>query len=443
MRRSSILLLLGLLTACAPVTRPVTPIDPTLLAAWADTCRALWTEELGRPIDPPALADCVAQHRPAEEQRALLHASPEWAAHQAALVAAAAAARLPFAGEHGWLRVDGKRLVTDDGTTWRGRGFSDFRLLERFVLGEDIAPVLTERIRLGANYLRVFLMYNGGIGHLAPVTSLARLSDFLSRLEARGLRAEIVVFADAQTIPIDQHEYLGAVAKILRQHWNALGELVNEAPQNGVNPIAFDKPSGPTLWSRGSNLGDQPPFAGWDYLTSHPDRNDEWPRKVPCREYLDPCFEDEPIGASATDQPGRRSANADDFGYFGGICGEWAQGCLFHSDSGIQSVVLGPVERAAAVAFFAGLAFSPVDASFWPYQRGDNCGRCQAVGDMPLAQWDLPHPQGTLRTVCRGDGTTEYCVAVRPTATWVPQPLGPWRIVERTGPRGAFVRLAR
>lgn len=445
--------LLSMLYSCAPIPAPSTP-DAATIASWTTTCRALWQEELGRQIDPPALDDCLKQHRPAGEQRAILRASAEWANRQAALAAATQAATLPSGSEHVQLHTNGKRFVREDGTTWRGKGFSDFNLLAKFARGEDIQPILTERIQLGANYVRVFMMLDN-VGHLAPADSLANLSAFLSLLEARGLRAEVVVFADLPTHPaFDQHGYLTQVATILNAHGGIhLGELCNECthPANRVDYAAFQKPTGPTLWSHGSNLGDGDPYEPvWDYVSDHPGRNDEWMRRINCRDSPQviaanaPCLEDEPMGASATDQPGKRSANAADFGYFGGICGEWSQGCLFHSDSGILSELLGPAEHAAAVSFFAGLNFAPADAPSWPYQRGDNCGSCPGVGDMPVAQWDLPAPHGSLRTVARGDGATEWVVAVRPAdCPYVPVVRAPWRVAEQSGPCQAFVRLTR
>src|SRR5262245_12298335 len=112
--------------------------------------------------------------------------------------------------ESGRLRVEATRFVREDGSTFAWRGFSDFSLFHRFLIGESIDPILDERAALGVNVLRVFGMYGAdGIGRANRLGALIpsrqasyidRLNVFLDRAAARGLRVEFVVFADAQEL---------------------------------------------------------------------------------------------------------------------------------------------------------------------------------------------------------------------------------------------------
>lgn len=447
-------------SACAPMPAPSTP--PTSIegrdAEFTETCQYIWQSELGRDIDASGLAACLnaARHGATGEQiRDGVRTSAEYRDRQATLAVLAATA--PSAGEHGWLRRSGPRILQEDGTRWRGKGFTDFQLFLLYTQGVDIQPLLTERISYGTNYLRVLSAFDI-IGTLHPQEIPnydGQLHLFLDVLAARGLRVEVVALVDSQSLFKTlnaQRAHVARIAAILTQHWNASGELCNECahPTNLVDPLAFTRPTGPTLWSRGSNCCGNDGYVDppWDLITHHSDRNDEWPRKVECRPITDqsgvPCLEDEPMGASVTNQPGRRSDSADDFGYLGGLCSLWSTaGCLFHSDAGLRSVLLSTIEATAAHAFFAGLQFAPPDAPSWPYQRGDNCENCPGIGTMPLAQTDLPAPAGTLRTACRTAGTDAYCVAVRPGPAWTPLTRDGWIISTQTGPHGAFLHLTR
>jgi hypothetical protein len=121
---------------------------------------------------------------------------------------------LSTAGESGLVHVDGLVFRREDGSIFQWNGFSDFRLFELFLKNEDIQPLLTERIALGANVLRVFGMYKqdehgNGIGNFRPqdhADYYTKLTQFVALLASRGLRLEFVVFADGQRVMPDQAE---------------------------------------------------------------------------------------------------------------------------------------------------------------------------------------------------------------------------------------------
>lgn len=359
------------------------------------------------------------------------------------------------AGESGWVRRDGPRFVTETDATWQWRGSTAFWLAKRVCDGESIEGYLnsdTGPIAKGANVLRVLGMFNGGLGRFVPsdypdyIGCIARTRDIL---KAHSIRMEFVVFADAQNILKDtqaQREHLARMASL--DDWNIFFELVNEYPQNGVDPAAFSKPSTRALWSRGSGLGDgDPALPAWDFLTHHSARVDEWPRRIECREYTNngaspalgtPCVEDEPYGAAETRFPGRRVGieALDDMRQWGAVCGLHAVGCTFHSDGGILAQPWGEVQQRLADAFFFGMRWVPPDAQVWPYQRGEANGGA-GVGNMPLEHTDAL----ALRTWCKTAGNQSWCVAVKPQPGWVARPRDGWRVLEE--PARGLVKLVR
>jgi len=258
------------------------------------------------------------------------------------------------------------------------------------------------------------------------------LHAFLSLLETRRVRCELVVFADAQIVMpsvSSQQAHLSVVATVLNQHTNVFGEMVNEYMLNGVAPSQFARPVGPTLWSRGSGGGDMDPaLPPWDYLTFHPGRTSEWPRKMKAaREYQDawqvPCVNDEPMGASdhPEDHPGQRDTSLSNF-FDGGACAALeCVGATFHSDDGIASQPFEPQTLLSAEAFAAGMNAVPLEPQTWRYTRG-------GLSDSPLAHRDAPDPRGSVRTYAQYTGGEAYAVAVQRGPEWQAQATPGWRI---------------
>ncbi len=352
------------------------------------------------------------------------------------------------AGQRGWVHVDGIGFRDDHGEAWRKAGFTSFALAARYCNGEDIAPIVDEVIALGANTVRVLGMASI-LFHLDPREGPAHYDQCARELLAylndrRGIRVEWAVLADAQAsrLNLSQAEQQAALdADAARISPLKFSELANEWSQNGVQPLAFQRPNAQGVFSRASGGADEWPVSPpWDYITDHPARPADWPRRMNCRDIAGtfhvPCDENEPMGASETDQPGRRSANPDDFAYWGALCGLQAAGCTFHSDAGMYAQPLGPVQKACAKAFFDAMAWVPTEALWWPYQRGD-MGSEAGIGNMPILHDDAK----ALRTFCKGDGAHEWCVAIRPSATWTAVPRDGWRVVNE--PRRGLVYLER
>lgn len=379
-------------------------------------------------------------------------------------------ARHLWGEESGWLRTSGVRILTEDGQDWRYRGFTAFKLLQQYCDGVDIDPFVEHAAAAGARVLRVLGMYEPWIGTFTlarddPGRYDACLLGLVRELANHGLRTQFTVFADAQVVMPsveDQLRHFARVSALLANEWNVIGELANEFPKNGIDPSRFSKPVGRVLWSRGSGLGrGDPAVPPWDIADYHEGRDDEYPRMNECRLYMTheasptrgiPCLQSEPIGSAEVAQPGRRagavpgdaasvSRAVNDFTQMGANFGLQGPGGLCHTDAGIVGGIMGPVQRAMCEGFFRGLTFAPTSAHTWPYQRGNNCGDCDGVGPpMPLWHWDLPHPEGALRTFCRTQGDASWCLEVR-RAGGVPRPRGGWQIAETPGP--GLLRLAR
>jgi len=273
------------------------------------------------------------------------------------------------------------RSISADGIGWRDslnrrwiwRGFTNFLLFKKFLDGEDIIPLIDECKELGANLVRVLGMCSK-ITNFNPASYGNRywtgLEVFAGILKGSKLYLEFTVFADAQDIIHDinnQKNHFSKAIEVLRVHDNTFIELVNEYPKNGISPGNFTQPIGINS-SQGSNLSDAVgPRPGWTYHTFHGRRS--WPKVL--LSSIDPAvfiargidvdnnvtglpkpfIHDEPIGFAEVNISGRRSNDPklaaelayDSLKYGGGT---------FHSESGIRSEPLGPVQKECARAWF-------------------------------------------------------------------------------------------
>jgi hypothetical protein len=377
-------------------------------------------------------------------------------------------------GEAGPLTIRDAYFVTQDGRPWVGRGISDFLLFAKFLAGQPLDAVLNERVDLGRTYVRVFgtlgswgnpaSALGDGIIHLFPqehADYYAQLGPFADYLALFGMRVEFVIFADGQIVMPnyqDRQAHADRVVAALAGHWNVVGiEVANEPFKNLPGGDAEAAEQARRLKGRGVPIaaGDvsQLPWAlasaaVGDYGTHHADRKPEWPRTG--KDIMElmgtahiPFWSDEPMGAS--DDQGRinggsRSNTASDFRQFGANTSLFGTS-LFHCDNCAFSQLLNGTERAMAEEFNFGQQWAPREAQTYGYMRGDNCGDCNGIGGMPLMQWDMPHPQGSVRTFCKSDGTNAWCVAVQPAPGWTAQARGGWHLVDE--PRRGLVKLAR
>lgn len=312
-------------------------------------------------------------------------------------------------------------------------------------------PVLRELVALGCNVIRVFAMYNEfGIG---KVNGLGRLhpglpgywenwDNFTQLCATVGMRLEVVLLADAQDIVPDrvaQQAHVNRLYDLLEPEWNAsFVETCNEPGKNGVD-ISFVVPRDGLIVRASGNYDVRDGRINdiLDYITLHTERKPEWPRT--CRSLSElrdgadnleatrcPVVSDEPTGFAEASRPDSRTGPGDPYGDFLDDARTYAAGCqmfgagsTFHSDSGVNSELLGPAQRAAAAEWFKAAMWMPVEAQFAGYQRGcEGGGPC--VGNMPIDHHDLHenHPVRALRTYAKRAQGLEFCVAIRRAASW-------------------------
>jgi hypothetical protein len=373
------------------------------------------------------------------------------------------------AGEQFQIHAQGPVFLRSDGTRYLWNGASDFALFQRFQRGEDIDPVLDQRIKAGFTLLRVLGMYEHGIADAAglPVFSpqsvpeyLPTLQRFVDKLAGRGLRVEFTVFADAQILmpaAAEQQRHLDSVVAAIGDRWNVNFELCNEPFKNGVVVEQLRVPVGLIVASGNYSLENRASeFPHRVYVTVHHDRKFDWPRTARGLDELYNGFDwvenkvvvghfngvrvpvvgDEPTGFAEAKDGDKRSEDPNEAAWYAGITVMFGEGATFHSDSGIRSQLFGPKQLAAAEAWNWAMHWVPADAVFAPYQRGDEFGG-NGIGMMPLQHFDT----WASRTYCKEVGGFEYCIASQPTALWQAQALNGWKIVEQ--PRLGFVKLAR
>ncbi len=367
------------------------------------------------------------------------------------------------AGERFQIHAQGPVFLRSDATRYLWNGASDFALFQRFQRGEDVDPILTQRIKAGFTLLRVFGMYEHGIADASglPVFRAQDVPDYLSTLQrfvdklaGRGLRVEFTVFADAQILmpaQADQQRHLDSVFAAIGDRWNVNFELANEPFKNGVDVETLRVPAGVVYATGSYDIDGKASIRVGTYFNVHTDRKIDWPRTARALAELfgkltwangvewqgtnAPVVGDEPTGFAEAKDGDRRSESADEAAWYAGITVMFGAGSTFHSDGGIRSQLWGPKQLAAANAWNWAMRWVPADAVFAPYQRGAEFGGA-GIGNMPLQHLDT----WASRTYCKQVGAFEYCIASQPTNLWKAEPLRGCTIVEQ--PRLGFVKLS-
>ena|SRR5436190_2030924 len=245
---------------------------------------------------------------------------------------------------------------------------TDFRLLARYLAGEDIVPVLKDRAGLGFNTLRVALscrqMFDldpQAIEGYGP-----RLVRFTNLLLAYALRPEYVLFMDATRVFPDngsRRVFAGMVCEsLLDLAPLVLLELVNEndQPINHMDTSWFAPPAA-FLWSRGSNGSQAVPVRPpGRYETFHSNDAPEWWRKVGhnAMELSEggPGFKGSgvPVLSNENTRAPDRFNNPDQAFDAAAAAALLCAGSCFHFVSGKDSVVMTDEERVLADAWVRG-----------------------------------------------------------------------------------------
>jgi hypothetical protein len=366
------------------------PVDHT--AEWTATCQDVWRVELGREIDPDGLANCVdaARHGAVKETIvAGVRASAEYAEHQKKL----AEPPPPTAVLLSPLSVCGEFFCVD-GQAWTAIETSDFSLYKRYLDGEDIAPILTERQSLGFTLLRVWLLNTSVIpGGLQPKDYpqfYDRLRPFVALCGAYGLRVEFTAFTQAPSLmpsKADQVAHWTRTQDALRG-LPVLLELVNEydhgsPPDNAPDRALFSmRPVGMLASSGSADADNAPPTPVWDYVLYHSNGLSEFQRKVGhnAMEYADQYH----VPAMANENTRYPNQDASEAHAFDAAAGGalLTAGSCFHSEQGKLSTLFsqpvnvagGAVQSVApfAAAWVAGATAIPLEFRTGAYSRRDD-----------------------------------------------------------------------
>lgn len=327
------------------------------------------------------------------------------------------------------------------------RSATAFTLFARFLRGEDIAPQLAFIDAMGANTIRIF-------GQVAPDQGWpawgdyarpfdrpdfdAQLAAFLDRVEGAGKRIEFTVCTYADDLGT-QRAYCQRVINVLAaRRVGHLVELYNEAENGHGDPAIVNGLDRQGVLCAG---GWQTPIAdphdpshlyipcALDYLTTHTDRGDQWPRKA--KDALDlrdgwttpdgqtfagfkgPIVLDEPIGVDETNQPGHRSNVVSDYAAYHGVSCLYGAGSNYFSQTlGIDGLVppAGSIQEQTAFAVRDVWNTIPLDAMNGAYTH-------DGFTDLAVA-WRVD--QDGLR--CYGSivGSEQWDVPVRPIESWTP-----------------------
>jgi hypothetical protein len=356
------------------------------------TIRTIAMEEIGRDVfvaPSPSASDAVGaimlamalDGRTGDELRGWLHDSDE----------AAAFRKQPLTPR---LHVDGLRFVTETGEPWQMAFLSGFRDYERFLRGEDIAPLLKETRDLGANGRRVFGAFDFGSPEqqrLYPrehADYYDRLPQFFALFQSYGLYLQFTAFADTQrSVPsksAQSDHWQQVCAQTRAAGPNVLLEFVNEQDAHD-NHADFepDRPDG-VCASRGSNgAGSDPPGPYWDYADLHAERRADFSLATTTVHFAINGYGEgfygfhghktatsfagtrratvnsEPPGFADATQPGRRTCDPV-VAYQLGLGCRWGAGGTAHSECGIQSVALTATQRSCVAAFIRGVRGDPL-----------------------------------------------------------------------------------
>ncbi|HET7695531.1 MAG TPA: hypothetical protein VFK57_07480 [Vicinamibacterales bacterium] len=269
----------------------------------------------------------------------------------------------------GHLRVSGTRFISPDGSTFRWRGISAFRLLEFVAHGREneadayLKWAASKRLTV----VRVFAMADG-IFQLTPADGARALPRLLEMARKHGMYVEVVAFTGTSVITVDRAAFVKAIAAICAQHSNALLELANEPghptqAKEMHNPAHLQSllphvPKGVPVALGSVEYHDG--FAAGTYVTWHSPRGSDWVKQVEegaalMKKFGKPLINDEPIGAADAPQPGRRDSDPARFRAAAAAMRRAGVGATFHYDGGIQTRLPTKGEMACLDAWLAGL----------------------------------------------------------------------------------------
>lgn len=282
--------------------------------------------------------------------------------------------------------VSGDRF-TVNGRIQHIRGFTDFAGFDVFRRTGQLSPLALQMQQAHHDFVslsvpalspRILLMKNkGSLFDLDPRTmpNFFEVLDTHARLmTASRLIPIYVLLADCAANGMNVHyqqDFIARACDVL-QHHICLVELVNEfdnGPQQ-VQPLLFAKPPGVCI-SRGSpSEAGAFPWPGWDWSAARGRRDTKWltaiakdswsyrsgnwPGAAPVTH---PVMDTEPRGAG--DRDGNRYTSTADAFALGAMSALWYHSGVFHSDCGLTSLPLSPIQLNCAITWMRGMMAIP------------------------------------------------------------------------------------
>jgi hypothetical protein len=204
--------------------------------------------------------------------------------------------------------------------------------------------------------VRVLAMMSG-LFDLRPQDGRRALPRLLELAAERGLYVEVVALANTADIAVDVEQHVSEIGKILAKHSNGILEIANE-PVHPSQSAEVHKPE--VLSKLAARLAREVPvslgsiergdgFGAGTYITWHSPREsggNGW-RHVTAlasgaeliARWRKPVISDEPIGAGAKVEPGRRDDAPDRFRAAALLTRLIGAGATFHYESGLQARV--------------------------------------------------------------------------------------------------------
>jgi hypothetical protein len=256
------------------------------------------------------------------------------------------------------LLVTGTSFTTADRQPFQWRGITAFRLLEYVARGkeEDAERLMSWAEGQRLSVVRVLAMGSGWM-NLSAEDGRKALPRLLDLAAAHRLHVEVVALAGTRDAPLDLDAQLEAIGQIAAEHDNALIEIANE-PSHPSQLADVHRPE--TLVRLRSRVPRTVPVAlglvegldrasAGDYITWHSPRdpgNDGWGHVLALahgtdllKQWNKPVVSDEPIGAGAGFEPGRRDDAPARFRAAATLTRLAGLGATFHYQGGLHASI--------------------------------------------------------------------------------------------------------
>jgi hypothetical protein len=358
------------------------------------------------------------------------------------------------------VRVAGTSFTTADRRPFQWRGITAFRLLEYVARGkeDDAERVLSWAERQRLTVVRVLAMGSGWM-NLSAEDGRKALPRLLDLAAAHRLHVEVVALAGTRDAPLDLDAQLEAIGRIASEHDNALIEIANEPAHPSQLPDVHHPETLVRLRSRvprtipvalGLVEGLERASAG-DYITWHPPRDpgrEGWGHVVALAQGADlvkqwnkPVVSDEPIGAGAAFEPGRRDDSPERFRAAGLLTRLAGLGATFHYEGGLQASIPTGRELECFNAWNEAWTLLPADIErTGAFKRAGDEGAAVVAYSSDKALAVFERQRGNLAWVAVINPSQGF--AMRWGAGWNPQQTrrlqGVWLISARRDPRQPF-----